>query len=118
MRIVEIEPILLEVPLKRPVLGVHGPTTVQRSVLVRVATDDGIEGWGNVDPSPGYSAMSAIEVHDTVARLAASLLGGDPFNLHRSLAVMDRELEERFEAKAAVEMALCDLKARALGLPV
>ena len=117
MRIAEIEPILVEVPLKTPARGVHGPTAVQRSVLVRVAAD-GLEGWGNVDPSPGYSAMSAIEVHDAVARLAPALRGGDPFNLHRALAIMDREIDERFEAKAAVEMALCDLKARALGLPV
>jgi muconate cycloisomerase len=31
---------------------------------------------------------------------------------------MDEQVKEQFEAKAAVEMALCDLKGRALGLPV
>ena len=118
MRILEIEPILVDVPLKTPVHGVHGVTTVQRSVLVRAASDEGVEGYGNVDPTPGYSAMSAVDVNDTVLGLAPALLGGDPFNLHRALAIMDRHVEERFEAKAAVEMALCDLKARALGLPV
>ena len=66
MRIAGIEPILVDVPLREPVHGVHGITSVQRSVLVRVASDDGIEGWGNVDPSPGYSAMSAAEIHDTI----------------------------------------------------
>ena len=118
MRILEIEPILVDVPLKAPVHGVHGVTTVQRSVLVRAAGDEGVEGYGNVDPMPGYSAMSATDVYDTVLGLVPALLGGDPFNLHRALAIMDRHVEERFEAKAAVEMALCDLKARALGLPV
>ena len=118
MRIVGIEPILVDVPLREPVHGVHGVTTVQRSVLVRVASDDGIEGWGNVDPTPGYSAMSAAEVHDTIRRIGPALTGADPFNLRRALALMDREAPGRHEAIATVEMALVDLKARTLGLPV
>src|SRR6266446_3779237 len=118
MRIVSLEPILVDVPLADPVHGVHGVTTVQRSVLVRVTSDDGAEGWGNVDPTPGYSAMSAAEVHDTVRRIGPALAGADPFNLHRALALMDRAAPGRYEAIAVVEMALVDLKARALGLPV
>jgi L-alanine-DL-glutamate epimerase-like enolase superfamily enzyme len=118
MRIVDIEPILLDVPLREPVHGVHGVTRVQRSVLVRVTSDAGVEGWGNVDPTPGYSAMSATEVHDTVRRIGPALTGADPFNVRRALAVMDREAEARYEAIAAVEMALADLKARALGVAV
>jgi len=118
MRILSVDPILVDVPLAEPVHGVHGVTTVQRSVLVRVTSDDGAEGWGNVDPTPGYSAMSAAEVHETVRRIGPALAGGDPFNVHRALAVMDREAPGRHEAIAAVEMALVDLKARALDLPV
>ncbi|HEV8438513.1 MAG TPA: enolase C-terminal domain-like protein [Methylomirabilota bacterium] len=118
MRIAEIEPVLVEVPLRAAVHGVHGPVTVQRSVLVHVTADEGMEGWGNVDPSPGYSVVSAMDVYDTVGRLGPALLGADAFNLHRAIAVMDGAVDGCFEAKAAVEMALCDLKARALGLPV
>ncbi len=118
MRIVDIESILLDVPLREPVHGVHGVTSVQRSVLVRVTSDAGVEGWGNVDPTPGYSAMSAAEVHETVRRLGPALNGADPFNVRRALAVMDREAAGRHEAIAAVEMALVDLKARALGVAV
>jgi L-Ala-D/L-Glu epimerase len=118
VRIVGVEPIVVDVPLREPVHGVHGVTTVQRSVLVRVTAGDGAEGWGNVDPTPGYSAMSAATVHDTVRRIGPALAGADPFNLHRALALMDRAAPGRYEAIAAVEMALVDLKARALGLPV
>lgn len=118
MHIVTIDPVLVDVPLAAPVQGVHGTTSVQRSVLVRVTTDDGVEGWGNVDPTPGYSLVSAVDIHDAVARLAPVLVGADPFNLHRALARMDRETAHSFEAKAAIEMALLDLKGRALGIPV
>ena len=118
MRIKTIEPILVDVPLREPVRGVHGVTAVQRSVLVHVTTDAGAEGWGNVDPTPGYSAVSAADVHDSVDRLATSLAGADALNVRAALALMDRQLAGASEAKAAVEMALMDLKARVLGIPV
>src|SRR5262245_14786969 len=118
MRITAIEPVLVDVPLREPVSGVHGVTAVQRSVLVRVTTDTGHEGWGNVDPTPGYSRASADDVHTSVGRLVSAVVGGDALNTHAALARMDREVSEASEAKAAVEMALVDLKARALGIPV
>ena len=68
MRILALEPILVDVPLREPVHGVHGTTSVQRSVLVRVETEAGAEGWGNVDPTPGYSPVSAEHVHATIRR--------------------------------------------------
>jgi muconate cycloisomerase len=113
--ITTVEPMLVDVPLRQPVRGVHGITAVQRSVLVRVTADGG-EGWGNVDPTPGYSAVSAEQVHATVAALAPALAGADAFNLHAALARMDAAVAGASEAKAAVEMALVDLKARALGV--
>jgi L-Ala-D/L-Glu epimerase / N-acetyl-D-glutamate racemase len=118
VRITAVEPILVDVPLRAPVSGVHGTTTVQRSLLVRVATDTGSEGWGNVDPTPGYSPVSADEVHATVGRLAPVLAGAEAFNVHAALARMDQAAGGMSEATAAVEMALLDLKARALGIPV
>jgi L-alanine-DL-glutamate epimerase-like enolase superfamily enzyme len=118
VRITTVEPILVDVPLRAPVHGVHGIAAVQRSVLVRVATDGGVEGWGNVDPTPGYSPVSADAVHATVGRLASVLAGADAFNVHAALARMDQATTGMSEAPAAIEMALLDLKARALGIPV
>ena len=115
--IAAVEPIVVDVPLRQPVHGVHGVTSVQRSVLVRVESDEGVDGWGNVDPTLGYSAMSAEDVASAVRALAPHLIGLDPFNVRRALAAMDQALDGRFEAKAAVEMALIDFTGRALGVP-
>jgi L-Ala-D/L-Glu epimerase len=117
-RITAVEPILVDVPLRTPVHGVHGIASIQRSVLVRVAADGGAEGWGNVDPTPGYSPVSADDVHATVSRLGPLLAGADAFNIHAALVLLDAAAGGMSEAVAAVEMALLDLKARALGLPV
>jgi muconate cycloisomerase len=118
MHITAIEPIVVEVPLRVPARSVHGTIPTQRSALVRVATDEGIEGWGNVDPVAGYSLTSADEVAVTVRRLAPALVGADPLNARRALALMDGQIDRHLEAKAAVEMALFDLAGRALGVPV
>jgi L-alanine-DL-glutamate epimerase-like enolase superfamily enzyme len=118
VRIAALEPILVEVPFRHPVAGVHGTRSSQLSALLRVVSDDGTEGWGNVDPTPGYSAMSSEEVYATVQQLAGVVIGLEAFNVHRQLAAMDAAVEGRFEAKALIEMALWDLKGHALGLPV
>jgi muconate cycloisomerase len=118
MRIVAIEPIVVEVPLKTPAHGVHGTIRSQRSALVRVATDSAVEGWGNVDPVDGYSTISVDEVAATVRRLTPALLGADALNIQRALARMDGVVEGKLEAKAAIEMALLDAAGRALGVPV
>jgi muconate cycloisomerase len=118
MRITAIDPMLVAVPLRVPVEGVHGRTSVQRSVLVRVTAAGGGEGWGNVDPTPGYSAVSADDIHRSVAALAPALLGADAFDLRRAHALMAAATPASFEAKAAIEMALLDLKGRATGLSV
>jgi L-Ala-D/L-Glu epimerase / N-acetyl-D-glutamate racemase len=118
MRIVAVEPILVDVPLREPVRGVHGITALQRSLLVRIETESGAEGWGNVDPTPGYSAVTAAQAHATVRAMAPAILHTDPFNVRAALSRMDCEVTGASEAKAAIEMALLDLAARALGLPV
>ena len=89
MRITEVDPVVVSVPLKIPVRGVHGTIATQRSVLVRVATAGGAEGWGNVDPVGGYSTVSADEVASVIGRPAPALLGADALNAQRALAAMD-----------------------------
>ena len=46
--------------------------------------------------------------------ISCSLRGADALNVHRVLALMDGEIAEGSEAKAAIEMALFDLAGRVL----
>lgn len=69
MRITAVEPIIVDIPTRDPVKGVHGVTRAQRSVLVRVATDRDHVGCGNVDPNPGYTLMLAEEIEAAIRGL-------------------------------------------------
>ena len=93
----------------------HGTAAVQRSVLVRVVADSGAEGWAT-SIRPGLHADVGGGGPRHRRRPGAAPPGADPFNLHQALATMDRAAE-RFEAGRRSRWR-CDLKGRAVGLPV
>ncbi len=117
MKIVAVEAGIVSVPLQGTFISAHGALQSQSGVLVRICDDEGGVGWGGVDPIPGYSAVSAAGVvQDVNAGLGPALIGSDPGNVLGALHHMDRCLEDGFEAKAAVETALIDLKGKRLGV--
>lgn len=92
---------------------------VQKSAVVRLTSDDGAVGLGNIDPSPGYSVES-IEQSLLALRekLTPAVLEQDAGNPHRLMRVMNDVLPGYLDAKAAVEMACIDMTSRRLGIPV
>ena len=119
MKITAIDVGVIVVPLKGTYATAHGSLGVQRSVMARIRTDEGLAGWGNVDPTPGYSEMGVEEVVSAVKEtLGPALLGSDPLNVAGALGRMDAQCPASNEAKALLEMALFDLKGKALGVPV
>ena len=118
MRITGIDIRPLRIPLKGVFRNAHDTKTRQDSVVVCVRTDEGVTGVGNVDPDPGHSEESFDQTLKALRTLAPGLTGGDPLNLSAALELMDRCLPRHLDAKAAVEMALFDLKGKALDQPV
>jgi L-alanine-DL-glutamate epimerase-like enolase superfamily enzyme len=92
----------------------------QCSAFVRVHTDDGLSGIGEASPMQGGLASLGIVAHN----LAPALIGQDPLD-H---AVLHDRLLHRFVklgpegaltgALAAIDIALWDLKGKALGQPI
>ena len=92
----------------------------QRSAFVRVHTDDGLWGIGEASPMQGGLASLGIIAHD----LTPALIGQDPLD-H---AVLQDRMLHRFiklgpegaltAALAAIDIALWDLKGKALGQPI
>ena len=118
MKITGIDIHPLRTPLKGVFRNAHDTKTRQDSIVVRVRTDEGATGLGNVDPDPGHSEESFGETLKAVRALAPELAGRDPLNLSAALDLMDRSLPRHLDAKAVLEMALFDLKGRVLNQPV
>ena len=119
MKIELVEVFGVAVPLVGAFSTSYQSTHEQRSAVVRLTADDGTVGLGNVDPVPGYSEES---IEETLLALSTvfspALIGNDPENFHRLIDQMNRLAPRLYDAKAAIEMACCDLSARARGVSV
>ena len=89
------------------------------ATIVRVATDTGVEGWGESTPfGPDYIAAHALGVRAGIAELAPSILGKDPLAHDRLNDAMDAALKGHAHAKAPIDVACWDIAGKAQGRPV
>src|SRR3954453_2835993 len=93
--------------------------TVFDSTVVKVETDAGLVGWGEVCPlGPAYLPAYAAGVRTGLAELAPHLLGQNPLELAKLNRRMDAALKGHPYVKSAVDMACWDVLGKAAGLPV
>ena len=98
----------------------------QDSVLVRVRTDDGLEGIGEADSSPEVvkAVIDAPYSHNVACGLRELLVGENPLETERLWQKMYRGTQYfgrtsvTISAMAAVDMALWDLKGKHFGQPI
>ena len=89
------------------------------STLVRVETDAGLVGHGEVCPlGPAYLPAYAEGVRAGLAVLAPHLIGEDPRELERLNRRMDALMKGHPYVKSGVDMACWDILGQAAGLPV
>ena len=88
------------------------------SVVLRLDTDDGLQGWGEVCPIPHYLPAYAHGVIPAVEEMAPVLLGADPIGPEALMERLNRHLQGHPYAKSAVDTALWDLTAQAAQLPL
>ena len=89
------------------------------STIVRVETDGGLVGHGEVCPlGPVYLPAYAAGARAGIAELAPQLLGEDPRDLWRLNRRMDAALKGHPYAKTALDIACWDILGQASGQPV
>lgn len=89
------------------------------SAVVRVGTDEGIEGWGEVCPvGSTFSTSFFGGERAALPLLAEAVMGLDPRNLSSINAAMNRAMMGGLGAKTAVDVACWDAFGKSVGLPV
>ena len=88
------------------------------SIVVRLTTDTGATGWGEVCPIPHYLPAYANGVAPAVQEMAAVLLGANPIGPEAVMDKLNRHLMGHDYAKSAIDTALWDLTAQAANLPL
>ncbi len=121
MKITEIICQLLRIPHVE-----HKTASSQDAVLVRVRTDNGLEGIGEADSQPEVvkAIVDAPFSHNIACGLRELLIGENPLEherlwqkMHRGTLYFGRS-SVTITAMAAVEMALWDLKGKHFGEPI
>ena len=93
--------------------------TVFDSTVVRIDTDEGVAGFGEVCPlGPFYLPAYAAGCRAGIKELGPHLLGEDPRQLERLNRRMDACLKGHPYVKSAIDMACWDILGKATGLPV
>jgi muconate cycloisomerase len=125
-RIVSIETIPCRLPPRRELITGGRGTTNEERLLLRIVTNDGIEGWGEATALPLWGGINGQYYGETVATVshaihdlfATVLLGADPMAPALVLDALDNTLRGHFYAKSTVEMALQDIRGKKLGEPL
>lgn len=90
------------------------------STIVRVDTDTGISGFGEIccPMAPGYTPFFAAGARAGTAEVAPALLGEDPTQIANINAIMDSTLTGHDYAKSGIDIACWDILGKAAGLPI
>ena len=121
MKITKITVYHVDLPLHEGTYKWSGgkSVTVFDSTVVRIDTDEGVVGHGEVCPlGPAYLAAYGTGVRTGLAELGPHLLGTDPRQLGQLNRRMDAALKGHPYVKSALDMACWDILGKATGLPV
>lgn len=110
---------------KIPVIRAHkmaiGTTLHQENVILRLATDDGLEGLGEAPHMVGVSLKGespATVLEMLRQRLLPAVFGRSPLDVEAIQLAMDAVVPWNLRAKSAINLAVYDLAGKALGAPV
>lgn len=107
------------IPLARPYAIASGTTAAVELVVVRVEGDDGAAGLGAATPEPSVTGESFAACRQALAEERTAALVGADLDCFAALAGrVGRDWRATPAAAAALDMALHDLRARSLGLPL
>lgn len=119
MRIREIQVGEIAIPLNRPFKTALRTVECVEDVLVRVVTDDGAEGFGEAPPTAVITGDTKGSVTEAVKGfIGPALAGMEIENLDGIFKTLNGCMVKNTSAKAAVDMAVYDLFAKRLGLPL
>lgn len=121
MKVTRIETIPVNVPINpdRAIVGARGGHLESPFLIVRVHTDEGLTGIGEVSSTPGWSGEDQLTAaHHIRAYIEPALLGKDPREVQRLDTAMRSVVAFNPFTRAGVEMALWDILGKAAGLPL
>ena len=119
MKVARVETIPVSLPLARPMKMSIATVATRDCLVVRVHSDEGQVGIGEAMAVPYFTGETLDGTRSAVERvLAPAVSGQDPLNLNLLAARLSKALVGNPAARCALDIALHDLAARVLGVPL
>ena len=118
MKIREITPIAVSIPLVKPIKMAGVELRAADNVLVRIESDDGVVGWGEAASAPSMTGETVESMVAAVRHLSQFIVGSGVEDIAAISKRMNRAMYGNSAAKSAIEIGLHDLLGKAQGKPV
>jgi L-alanine-DL-glutamate epimerase-like enolase superfamily enzyme len=118
MKINQIQIAKLRIPLIRPFITALRRTEHVEDIVVILSTDNGVIGYGSAASTPVITGDSQESIIGTLQILATKLLGKELTNFEELLLLVQNSQVNNTSAKAAMDIALHDLVAKQLQVPL
>jgi muconate cycloisomerase len=121
MKITSLESILVDLPTIRAHKLARQTVMQQTLVVLRLQTDEGLEGLGEATTIGGlsYGEESPESIKSALDTYMSPIVTGlDPRNVNAVMAEIERHVVGNRLAKSALETALLDVSGKAFGVPV
>jgi L-alanine-DL-glutamate epimerase-like enolase superfamily enzyme len=119
MKIRNVQAVSIASKLKKPFKIAKMVRERASSTVVTIETDEGVRGYGEATFAHFFAGETQDSARTVIAKfLAPGLIGKDPTNILSLVDQMNTAIAGNPFAKAAVEMALWDIKGKILQTPV
>ncbi len=119
MKIKSIKTNEIQIPLIKPFKTALRTVEYVRDVIVTVETDNGIIGYGEAPPTVAITGDSTESILSAINdRIAPALIGCDMDYFDSVMKKLHTSIDKNTSPKAAIDMALYDIRAKSLGIPL
>ena len=119
MKIDRIEIGEVAIPLRTPFKTALRTVDAVNDILIRIVTNDGTSGYGEAPPTAVITGETKASIREAIMQyIAPSIIGMEISDLDSIMRRLHASIVNNTSAKAAVDMAVYDLYAKALGQPL
>lgn len=118
MKITDLKVETIKIPLKKPFRIAFAVQDHAVNVLVKITTDEGIWGIGEAAPFEPVTGENTATVLEVLKLFRQGLIGMDAMNIEGIHQMMDRLISGNTSAKAAVDIALYDIRGKIMNQPL
>lgn len=118
MQITDLKFEKIKIKLKKPFVVALGTVEYCETVIVKITTDEGYYGYGEAAPFSPVTGENVDTVLLALQTFKNLIIGQDPLSIEKIHYIMDRAIIGNTAAKAAIDIALHDIKGKVMNAPL